>query len=86
MKFFTSRYTASLEQQVAELKADKAKLEAQVGRLVNARADLIAMVGQSAKPAIVKAKQPVPHVGNWLRTRSQLETPDQVVQEIEEEN
>lgn len=37
MKFFTTRYTASLELQIEELKADKLRLQTQVDALLNQR-------------------------------------------------
>jgi len=85
MKFFTSRYTASLEQQVAELKAEIVELKAEnhaLSALLIERQAESPKLKVAAKDKPEEKKAPMGAV-NWLRARSALETQDQVVREAE---
>lgn len=88
-----SRYTASLEQQVTELKAEKQRLEAEIAQLRTSNQELTqnytdyihANAGRLTAGGDKPKDIPLPKVGNWLRTRSTLETPNQIVREVEPE-
>ena len=74
MKFFTSRYTASLEEQVRELKAEVLRLQ-----LLNTELAQRILVAQPAPvqkavaPQDDKGKKELPRAGNWLQTKAALE-------------
>lgn len=81
MSIFTSRYVASLEQQVKELKEQLARKEAQIETLISQRIQAAPDSGKEEK------KEPkLPALGNWLRTRNRLEDPSVRVSEAEQEN
>lgn len=82
MSFFTSRYVASLEQQVKDLKEQLAKKDALVETLINQRA--VQVAPDSGKEE--KKEPKLPALGNWLRTRNRLEDPSVRVSEAEQEN
>ena len=82
MKFFTSRYTAALEEQVRDLKAEVLRLQQQNNEL----AYRIMSLPQAAAGLVVpsdkqKDKPEPPRSVNWLRAVRALETPDQIVRE-----
>jgi hypothetical protein len=72
VKFFTSRYTASLEQQIAYLKAELARRDERI-------AELIAKLAQLAQPEQARPQPPSrlrerrPETTNFLRSRERLE-------------
>lgn len=75
MKFFTSRYTASLEAQVADLKQQLAAANEIVKSLVQAQITAPAVTAEQAEKATlnVKPKQRPP-VSNFLQSRAILES------------
>lgn len=90
MSWFTSRYTASLEQQVAELRGDKARLQIQLDALLEIQRDPAAYFAMGLKQEaekqqtkVEKKETPRPQLGNWLKTRATLESQDQIVREYE---
>jgi hypothetical protein len=79
-----SRYTASLEDQVRDLKAEVLRLQQQNNELaqyiLNQRSAAAVDPPRASKD---KKELPLPTVVNWLRARSELETPNSIVTEAE---
>jgi hypothetical protein len=87
MKFFTSRYTAALEEQVRDLKADLAERKQTILALYSEIAELrLQATGTTLTSAVENQpeKPEPPRAVNWLRARLALESPDQIVREAPE--
>ena len=86
MSLFTSRYTASLEQQVRDLKEQIAHEREQVTRLSRALINMSHGADKPQHPDKDKPEKKLPELGNWLRTKARLEDPRFQVSEAEQEN
>lgn len=87
MSWFKSRYTASMEQQIADLKLENTRLREQndemtgliLNRLIPGE---VVSVGIKPKAVLIDKKE-LPRAGNWLKTRAALESQDQIITEYE---